>query len=226
MEKILRKWIKNFFRNKGFGVKRLANKSSNLLKKCYGCDTYFKPFQSKKWCSKFCYEKNRKIKRKRNKKPINCIQCQKEFIPKTVNAKTCSPKCKGDRRRDYFKIKYERQKEIRRSKKKVIKNCEFCKKEFVLNHPNRKFCSKNCRYESRQILVKKLLEKYSPKLREINDYDISSSQFPNEIKAYKNSGKKIIVFPNQISPPIPDVQIDGEDNSLEDEIDNFKRERK
>ena len=53
-----------------------------------------------------------------------------------------------------------------------------------------------------------------PQLREIEEKDIRKSAYADEIRAYKESGKKIISLPSLDNPSTPDVNVDGEDNDI------------
>ena len=64
-------------------------------------------------------------------------------------------------------------------------------------------------------------------MREVTEYDIKSSEFSEEIRAYKKSGKKIITFP-AITPSSHDVHIDGvgvDNETLQEELSNFNKRR-
>ena len=51
-----------------------------------------------------------------------------------------------------------------------------------------------------------------PQLREVEEKDIKTSAYADEIRAYKDSGKKIISLPSLDNPSTPDVIIDAEDS--------------
>ena len=51
-----------------------------------------------------------------------------------------------------------------------------------------------------------------PQLREVEERDINTSAYADEIRAYKESGKKIISLPSLDNPSTPDVIIDAEDS--------------
>ena len=51
-----------------------------------------------------------------------------------------------------------------------------------------------------------------PQLREVEERDINTSAYADEIRAYKESGKKIISLPSLDNPSTPDVIIAAEDS--------------
>ena len=51
-----------------------------------------------------------------------------------------------------------------------------------------------------------------PQLREVEERDINTSAYADEIRAYKESGKKIISLPSLENPSTPDVIIDEDDS--------------
>ena len=53
-----------------------------------------------------------------------------------------------------------------------------------------------------------------PQLRDVEESDIRKSAYADEIRAYKESGKKIISLPSLDNPSTPDVNVDGEDNDI------------
>lgn len=76
-----------------------------------------------------------------------CIECDKRFNAlEHSKAKFCSPACQ---RQHYGANKY------------IIKNCAFCKNDFLVKSiiSKTKTCSKQCTYNLRMISLKKTLEK-------------------------------------------------------------------
>ena len=62
-----------------------------------------------------------------------------------------------------------------------------------------------------------------PSFREVTENDIKNSAFANEIIAYKESGKKIIVLPSSPDINIEDEQIIDEETII---INKFNPEKK
>jgi len=66
---------------------------------------------------------------------------------------------------------------------------------------------------------------FVPQLRDVTEDDIKSSQFSEEIKAFKRTGKRIITFPEIVHSTL-DVNIEelGQDNEdLLEELSNFNK---
>ena len=84
------------------------------------------------------------------------------------------------------------------------------------------YCSSTCRSEHKFWVGKKVRIDWVPQLREVTEKDITGSDFSEEIRAFKESGKKIIVFP-VIESSTLDVNIEGEDNDgLQEDLYNFR----
>ncbi len=67
-----------------------------------------------------------------------------------------------------------------------------------------------------------------PSLREVTDHDISTSEFSEQIKAFKKSGKKIITFP-PITPSTHEVNVEGygvDNDRFEEDLSNFNSRNK
>ena len=128
--------------------------------------------------------------------------------------------------RRFYENRYKRYKEHRKSLAPIIGICDYCKNEFFKKKGNHIYCSHFCRDENRKIRINREKIFPAPILREIKESDILTSNFPEEIRAYKKSGKKIISFPHQPEPDSLDVFIDdiGTDNEkYSDDLENFNR---
>lgn len=90
--------------------------------------------------------------------PKPCIVCKTPFTPESHNTKTCSPKCKA-KRANAYNVGYRRRREIRltkegvhhahvqrimreRAKKRGVRTCLGCDKEFDSLGPFNRFCKK------------------------------------------------------------------------------------
>ena len=224
MENILGKWIAEKLRSKSdsAGSGRLASADSGSLIKCLGCENTFEAFANKKWCSGKCYQKFRRSQRRRDLGYINCINCQKYFLPTSIKNKLCSETCRTHNKRNYFVNRWEKYRERRKKAKPIWARCKHCGINYEITRPNRLYCSDDCRNQHKFWIKKKARIDWVPKLRKVTEKDIDSSDFSEEIRAFKEKGKKIIVFP-VIESSTLDVNIEGEDNDgLQDDLYNFR----
>ena len=224
MEKILGKWIAKILRSKSSsaGSGRLANSDSGSVVKCLGCEITFVKHSNKKWCSGSCYQKFRRSRRKRDLGYIKCINCDEYFLPKSIKNTLCSETCKRQNKRDYFIKRWDQHRGKSKSNRPIRSKCKHCGIDYEVTRPNRQYCSSTCRSEHKFWVKKKAPIKWVPQLREVSEKDIVSSDFAEEIRAFKESGKRIIVFPS-IDSTTPDVHIEGEDNDgLSADLYNFR----
>jgi hypothetical protein len=113
-------------------------KNIEAFRECPVCITNFSPRLNKqKFCSRICFAKFYTKNKLRN-----CIVCKKEFYAERMKTKFCSSICYG---KTLMKVKPLKQKY---QKKFVIKICEECGFEFIVN-PARKnrarFCDRVCK---------------------------------------------------------------------------------
>lgn len=106
--------------------------------KCKNCESITPIWggKHKKYCNLKC---QRDYENKTSKKifdPINCVFCEKEFVPVSKANILCSTYCK--RKHDLTK----------RTNKPKVKYCKFCNKEYKPYTSLDKFCSANCRTDS------------------------------------------------------------------------------
>jgi hypothetical protein len=121
------------------------------MKNCKYCNKQFLPRVSfQKYCSERCktltkneYERNKRLERNANKKPIvnNCIQCGKEFETNNKQKKLCSPKCSYQRHNQARKDKL---KEKRERNRPAAINCAVCDTLFTPIQKRTIYCSKYC----------------------------------------------------------------------------------
>ena len=204
----------------------MDGKATQLLK-CKGCDTLIKPFKNKAYCSQKCYQKRRRTIFAKNHYSVHCGICNQLFKPKKTSDKYCSDKCRSINRRNYYSELNKRTKQHRLDN--LLEGlCRHCGKQFILTRPNKAYCTKECKEEHWKWRIKKrALTTWLPKLRDVTEKDITTSLFPEQIREYKRSGKKILTFPT-LRPNTHDINIDGvgEDNdNLTEDLIIFK-ERK
>lgn len=81
---------------------------------------------------------------------MNCCGCGVEFKKKSVNQKYCSYRCRKRLMDKQYRIKNGVLPNI-----EITKICPGCKKEFITNQRNRKFCLESCALNTRAGLRKK-----------------------------------------------------------------------
>jgi hypothetical protein len=103
--------------------------------KCLSCQKETKKWGHSfvKYCNIQCKLEYEKKINKNHYDNIDCINCGKNFIPKSKVNKFCSRECKNT-----IQAK-------NKSKKPDLKKCKFCKNEFKPYTSLDKFCSANCR---------------------------------------------------------------------------------
>jgi len=195
------------------------------LIKCKGCNTVFEKRANKRWCSGKCYARAKRLRRAKKRNPKNCTECGQLFTPIRENNVRCSKTCQAIWQKRYIKEKCRISREKRRKNRKPIQ-CKNCQKEFIPSNIIKKYCSMECRKlfrRDRRIIKPLKLMWGVPSLREIEEKDINNSAFANEIIAYKESGKKIIVLPSSPDINIEDEQIIDEETII---INKFNPEKK
>lgn len=184
--------------------------ADTIINKCLNCGKKFKPWKNKRYCRQLCYQRHKRFEKSLIRKPkkINCLVCDKEFIPSSVRNFLCSDGCRSAHKREYHAMLSEKKRKRREAQILKKTPCRFCKKIFVVTRPNRVFCSTKCRNNSYYHEFRKPQLEWIPTLREVTDYDIKNSKFSEEIKAFKKSGKKIISFPQLTPIKIDDLGVE------------------
>ena len=224
MENIFGKWIAKIIRIKSVaaGSGRLASANAGYIVKCAGCENTFVKHSNKIWCSGSCYQKYRRSRDQKDLGYIKCINCRDYFLPTSTKNTLCSETCKRENKRNYFIKRWDQHRGHRRLARPVRSKCKHCGIDYEVTRPNRLYCSDTCRSEHKFWVGKKAPIKWSPILREVTEKDITGSEFSEELRAFKESGKKIIVFP-VIESSTLDVNIEGEDNDgLQEDLYNFR----
>lgn len=224
MENILGKWIAKVIRSKSSsaGSGRLASADTGSIVKCAGCENTFVKHTNKIWCSGSCYQKYRRSLDQKDLGYIKCINCREYFLPSSIKNTLCSETCKRQNKREYFIKRWNRHRGHRKSVRPIRSKCKHCGIDYEVTRPNRLYCSSTCRSEHKFWIGKKIQIDWVPQLREVTEKDITGSDFSEEIRAFKESGKKIIVFP-VIESSTLDVNIEGEDNDgLLEDLYNFR----
>ena len=223
MENLLGQWIAKRIRktiSDGNGGVGTADIQPGI--KCLGCEKSIPEHLNKRWCSQKCYQKNRRARRLRTREKIPCHYCGEYFRPKSKLNTLCSQSCKTANKKKYFEIRWEKYRDRRKQLKAVRAKCKYCGIDFEVTRPNRLYCSKECRNLNRINKFKPLkVFEWSATLREVTDADITRSQFSEEIRAFKEAGKKIVSFP-EIKSSQKDFIIEGHDSdTLSEDLDQF-----
>ena len=222
MEKVVKRWIAKVLRTKPISDDSGALDAKETIK-CLGCDNQFKPFKNKAYCTQLCYQRHRRLKRKRERKPLICTVCGEEFLPTKTNAKRCSEKCRKIYVQNYFADRYKKYRKRRTTKPPERRKCKHCGIEYEVTRPNRIYCSFECRNQHKFWVQKTTPVKWAPSLREVTDKDIQTSKYAEEIKAFKASGKKIITLPT-ITPATHEVNVEGlgvDNDRFAEDLSNF-----
>ena len=223
MEKIFGKWIAERIRKTiTIGDGRLGTADIQPDIKCLGCEKSIPEHLNKRWCSQKCYQKNRRERRNKNREYIPCSYCGEYFIPKSTQNKLCSSSCQTSNKKKYFEIRWKKYRDRRKQLKPLRKKCKHCGISYEVTRPNRLYCSKECRNLNRIRIIKPLkVFEWSATLREVTDADIARSQFSEEIRAFKQAGKKIVSFP-EIKSEQKDFIIEGHDSdTLSEDLEQF-----
>ena len=200
----------------------MASADTGSIVKCAGCENTFVKHTNKIWCSGSCYQKYRRSLDQKDLGYIKCINCREYFLPSSIKNTLCSETCKRQNKREYFIKRWNRHRGHRKSVRPIRSKCKHCGIDYEVTRPNRLYCSSTCRSEHKFWIGKKIQIDWVPQLREVTEKDITGSDFSEEIRAFKESGKKIIVFP-VIESSTLDVNIEGEDNDgLLEDLYNFR----
>ena len=182
--------------------------------KCKGCDTLFEKRANKQWCSGVCYQRAKRRRSALKRSPVKCTECGEMFTPLRTNSKRCSKLCQNIWKKRYSAERCSFYRENRRKRRQPIL-CRNCNAQFFPNHVLKKYCSPKCKRDfTRESKIRKPIKLMwgVPQLREVEEKDIKTSAYADEIRAYKESGKKIISLPSLDNPSTPDVTIDAEDS--------------
>lgn len=76
-----------------------------------------------------------------------CAICGKEFIPRIITEKYCSPECRWKAHLIQKREESRRYRAKRRVSHKVV--CRICGKEFTTDRANTTVCSKECKYKDK-----------------------------------------------------------------------------
>jgi len=230
MEKVVKRWIAKVLRVKPISDDSGAVDAEETRIKCLNCDNTFEKFQNKAYCSQLCYQRHKRFKISQIHKPqeLSCIVCGKTFVPTSTRNTICSESCRISNKRNYFEKRWKKYREHRKGLKPTRSKCKHCGIEYEVTRPNRLYCSKECRNISRLSLPKEPKLDWVPRLREVTEHDISTSEFSEQIRAYKASGKKIVSLP-AITPATHEVNVEGfgvDNDRFEEDLSNFNSRNK
>ena len=230
MEKVVKRWIAKVLRIEPIpnGSGTLDAKATRI--KCLNCDNTFEEYRNKRYCSQLCYQRHKRFKISQIRKPKerSCVVCAKTFVPTSTRNKICSESCRANNKRNYFVKRWKKYRARRDALKPKRSKCRYCGIDFEVTRPNRLYCSAECRNRNYLSLPKRPRLDWVPSLRDVTDHDIATSQFSEQIKAFKESGKKIITFP-PITPATHDVNIDGlgvDNDRFDEDLSNFNSREK
>ena len=215
MEFLVTGWLAKILRqrNKGTSITGMDGNETGIIK-CKGCDTLFEKRANKQWCSGVCYQRAKRRRSALKRSPVKCTECGEMFTPIRTNSKRCSKLCQNIWKKRYSDERCSTYRENRRKLRKPIL-CRNCNAHFFPNNVLKKYCSPKCkRNYTRESKIRKPIKLMwgVPQLREVEERDINTSAYADEIRAYKESGKKIISLPSLENPSTPDVIIDEDDS--------------
>ena len=176
--------------------KELFKSVVRTMVKCPICGKNFKPHRSNaKYCSKACRQaanKKRSAARQRIyyhklnpalPKLIECIECGKQFKPKSIRNICCSIQCshkrckrrENERNRQSYLLMHDKP-----GKTQYNNKCQICGKYFITTSASAKYCSKECKNIARD----------DPWLASQKPTDIERFKLPSVIKkTCKHCGK-------------------------------------
>lgn len=119
-------------------------KEERGIKVCESCGKVFEPkkittLTCSVLCAKRAFKKRGRAEQLANRKPIPCGYCGKLFKQLSTQEKYCSNQCQVD-----FHVKKSGVKEVGFARKKEIRKCLTCGKDFAAKKPNHTLCSKRC----------------------------------------------------------------------------------
>ena len=144
------------------------------------------------FCGPLCYQRWKRA-RKPKLPPVKCLECGEEFVPIRGNHVRCSSHC-----RYVNQLRYQ-VKERRQEKNIERKPCIHCGQLFTPAKYTVLYCSSSCKQSAEYRPPKK---KFELTKRDINESDLNTSAFADEIAAFKAKGGQI-----QVAPGLPDPKV-------------------
>ena len=166
----------------------------NLINDCKWCGetVVAKAQQPKLFCGPLCYQRWKRA-RKPKLAPRNCLECGEEFVPIRGTHVRCSSHCRYVNQRRYQVRERRQEKGIER------KPCIHCGQLFTPAKYTVLYCSTPCKQSAEYRPPKK---KFELTKRDINESDLNTSAFADEIAAFKAKGGQI-----QVAPGLPDPKV-------------------
>ena len=220
------RWLRRATGNEDDSV--AAKADGRRLKVCRSrnCTNTFPHQGNRLYCTSECYRRDRIAK-----KPewVKCTECKKKFKPAKANSKRCSASC----RRAYnarYNIEINKHNRKKREENRLPKTCRNCGATWIPKDPRTLFCCSNCKKRHRRLFINKFVSRAGQQMldksysREVDQQDIRSSEFAEEIEKFKKSGGKVTVLPGEIAAAAPDVYVlgEGEENAEEEYADHYR----
>jgi len=152
------------------------------------------------YCNQLCYQRFKRANNpKWKRKPIACAECGEMFVPIRVNHTRCSKNCRliTERRKRHEKVNLEKPRVER-------KPCKHCGQLFTPEKYTEKYCAWQCRVAAEYRPPKK---KFELTKRDINESDLTTSSYADEIAEFKAKGGKISVAPGLPDPKVNNINL-------------------
>ena len=174
------------------------SRPGNLINDCKWCGkTNVAKAQPKMFCGPRCYQRWKRA-RKPKLAPVKCLECGEEFVPIRGNHVRCSEHC-----RYINQLRYQVK---GRNEIKVIerKPCVHCGQLFTPARYTVIYCSSSCKQSAEYRPPRKKIELTK---RDINECDLKTSAFADEIAEFKEAGGQVQTYPTIPNPPVPNTRI-------------------
>jgi len=174
------------------------SRPGNLINDCKWCGkTNVAKAQPKMFCGPRCYQRWKRS-RVPKRPPVKCLECGEEFVPIRGNHVRCSSHC-----RYINQLRYQVK---GRNEIKVIerKPCVHCGQLFTPAKYTEKYCNYRCKLSAEYRPPRK---KFELTKRDINECDLKTSEYADEIAEFKAKGGQIQVVPKLPDPKIANINL-------------------
>jgi len=191
-------WLWKTARN---GSKTVVQKSrpGNLINDCKWCGetVVARAERPKMFCGPRCYQRWKRS-RVPKRPPVKCLECGEEFVPIRGNHVRCSEHC---RYINQLRYQVKLHNEIKVTERKP---CVHCGQLFTPAKYTVIYCSSSCKQSAEYRPPRK---KFELTKRDINECDLKTSEYADEIAEFKAKGGQIQVVPKLPDPKVANINL-------------------
>jgi len=149
------------------------------------------------FCGPRCYQRWKRS-RVPKRPPVKCLECGEEFVPIRGNHVRCSEHC---RYINQLRYQVKLHNEIKVTERKP---CVHCGQLFTPAKYTVIYCSSSCKQSAEYRPPRK---KFELTKRDINECDLKTSEYADEIAEFKAKGGQIQVVPKLPDPKVANINL-------------------